>query len=263
MNEPFFFGIPLIARAVAGDWALVEHLFGLTLRSILAQDDVDFRVLLAAHDVPAPWQAVADDPRFTLLPSDWQPEPPTAANDDGGRKKWLVKQCVRQEGGGLLMFLDADDWVPRDLVRRTREAIGPDHVGAVIGSGFALDHASGRMLPFPIGGIFAGAFHQLCGSSTIGRVVPGAPDPLHLAPHATLGSHHQWLAVLDGDGAYLIGTGENHSERDGPFAAWRRRITDAVRRYGHPLDDETARYFGQDDVRPRSGDVRSGAALSA
>src|SRR3546814_9009510 len=115
MSEPFFFGIPLIARAVAGDWKLVEHLFGLTLRSVLAQTEADFRVILAAHDVPAPWRRVAHDPRFRLARADWAPEPPTAANDDGGRKKWLIKQMVRTAGGGLIMFLDGDDWVSRDL----------------------------------------------------------------------------------------------------------------------------------------------------
>ena len=256
MSEPFIFGIPLIARAAAGDWALVEHLLGLTLRSVLAQDDRDWRVLLAAHEVPGPWQAVAGDPRFTLLRADWPVAPPTAANDDGGCKKWLVKQRVRADGGGLLMFLDADDWVPRELVRAARAAIGADRVGAVLGAGHAVDYRSGRALSFPLPDGAGGAFHQLCGSSTIARVVAGAAEPLHLDPHAALGSHHQWpeaaerlgaaLAWLDLPGAYLVGTGENHSERDGPVAAWRRAITDAVRRDGTPLTPTLAARFGQD-----------------
>jgi hypothetical protein len=54
MIEPFTFGIPLIARAASDDWPLVEHLLDLTLRSVLAQRDGDFRVLLAAHDLPEP-----------------------------------------------------------------------------------------------------------------------------------------------------------------------------------------------------------------
>ncbi len=256
MREPFFFGIPLIARAVAGDWPVVEHLLGLTLRSVLAQGDGDVRVLLAAHDVPEAWLAVGDDPRFTFLPADWVPQPPTAANDDGGRKKWLIKQRVRNEGGGLLMFLDADDWVASDLVRRARAAIGPETVGAVISAGHAIDYQSGRTLPFPIGGGFSERFHQLCGSSTVARVMPGAEDPLHSDPHAALGSHHEWpqaaarhgvaLAPLDTVGAYLIGTGTNHSERESPVAWWRRKITDEVRRRGQPLTTSLARRFGLD-----------------
>ena len=255
MTEPFVFGIPLIARAVAGDWPTVEHLLGLTLRSVLAQDDADFRVLLAAHDVPEAWRAVRDDPRFTFLPADWVPEPPTAANDDGGRKKWLVKRRVGAEGGGLLMFLDADDWVASDLVRHARDVVGPDDIGAVISSGYAIDYRSGRTMAFPIGGGFDAEFHQLCGSSTVARVVPGAEDPLRSDPHAVLGSHHEWpqvaarhgvaLARLDTVGGYLIGTGTNHSERESPVAWWRREITDEVRRRGEPLTASLAGRFGQ------------------
>lgn len=256
MTEPFIFGIPLIARDASADWPLVERLLGLTLRSILAQTDGDCRVLLAAHDVPAGWQVLADDPRFTLLRADWPVAPPTAANDDGGAKKWLIKQRVRDEGGGLLMFLDADDWVRRDLVRVARATIAPGHVGALIGDGFALDHTSMRLSRFPIAGAFDGPFHGLCGSSTIGRVVPDSTDPLRLDPHAALGSHHDWaataaclgasLARLDTAGVYLVGTGQNHSERQGPFAAWRRAVTATVRRDGVPVDAGFAARFGQE-----------------
>ncbi|WP_174292432.1 glycosyltransferase [Sphingomonas bacterium] len=261
MTEPFYFGIPLIARAAAGDWQLVEHLFDLTLRSVMAQDDADFRVLLAGHDLPRAWSAVADDPRFTWLPADWAPEPPTAANDDGGRKKWLVRQRMRQAGGGLLMFLDADDWVARDLVRRAREQIGPQHLGGVVGAGFALDYRTGRVMRFPIAGAFEGDFHQLCGSSTVGRIA-GEDHDRHPDPHAVLGSHHEWveaaartgtaLARLDVTGMYLVGTGENHSEAAGPFARWRCGITEAVRSHGVRLDDGLAAHFGQEPLLPQS-----------
>ena len=263
MTEPFFFGIPLIARAVAADWPVVEHLLGLTLRSVLAQEDRDVRVLLAAHDVPDAWRALAGDPRFTLLRADWPPEPPTPANDDGGRKKWLVKQRVREEGGGLLMFLDADDWVAGDLVGRARAAITPRHVGGVVSRGYAVDFSSGRAMPLPLGDGFGATFHQLCGSSTVARVVADADDPFRLDPHAALGSHHQWpetaarlgvaLADLDTAGAYLIGTGTNHSERESPVAGWRRAITREVRRRGEPMSATLAWRFGQEPGTVPSG----------
>ena len=234
---------------------MVEHLLHLTLRSVLAQSDTDFRVILAAHDVPAPWLRVEADPRFTFLRGDWPASEPTAANDDGGRKKWLIKKAVRAAGGGLLMFLDADDWVSRDLVQRARSTIVPGDVGAVLTSGLALDYATLHAAPFPIAGAFDGAFHELCGSSTIGRVMPNSGDPIRLDPHAALGSHHEWiesaerlgvsLAALPARGAYLVGTGQNHSERQGPFAAWRRKVTDAVRGAGAPLCPRLAHEFGQ------------------
>ncbi|WP_174296874.1 glycosyltransferase [Sphingomonas bacterium] len=256
MSEGFTFGIPLIARVAAGDWALVERLLALTLRSVLAQRDGDFQVILAAHDLPEPWRAVERDPRFTLLRADWSPAPPTAANDDGGAKKWLVKQRVRDAGGGLLMFLDADDWVSRDLVASARACISDGHVGAIVDDGIALDWRTLRAARFPMADVFEGGFPDLCGSSTIGRVVLGRDDPLLLDPHAALGSHHEWrnraaaigapLARLPVEGVYMVGTGQNHSERQGPFADWRRDVTEAVRRTGKPLDTATAQGFGQD-----------------
>lgn len=255
MTEPFTFGIPLIARASSGNWQLVEHLFELTLRSVLAQSDADFRVLLAAHDVPARWRSLATDPRFVLLQADWPAQHPTVANDDGGRKKWLIKQAVRRSGGGLLMFLDADDWVSSDLVRTARSTMKPDDVGAIVSDGYALDHASLRVLRFPIADAFNGEFHELCGSSTIGRVVPDSSDPIRLDPHEALGSHHQWLksasdqnvalARLAVAGMYLVGTGQNHSEQHGPNGDWRKNVTEVVRQSGVPLEPGLAAEFGQ------------------
>lgn len=256
MSEPFVFGIPLIARAVAADWALVDRLLGLTLRSVLAQEDGDFRVVLAAHDRPDAWDTVAGDARFELVRADWTPEPPNAPNDDGGRKKWLVKQRVREGGGGLLMFLDADDWVARDLVARARAAVTAGHVGGVVSDGVALDWQSRRVARFPLPGPFAGPFHALCGSSTVARVVPDGADELARDPHGVLGSHHQWperavelgvrLAAIETAGLYMIGTGQNHSEHQSPVADWRRGITEAVRAEGVPLDAATAARFGQE-----------------
>ena len=266
MNERFVFGIPLVARAVAGDWALVDRLLELTLRSVLAQTDGDFRVLLAAHDEPASWKPVSRDPRFELLRADWTPEPPNAANDDGGAKKWLIKRRVRELGGGLLMFLDADDWVARDLVAVARGAMTPDHVGEIVAHGIALDFATMRVAPFPVPGAGDFPFHALCGSSTIGRVVPGSADPFEADPHLALGSHDEWeerargagrtLARLETRGAYLVGTTQNHSETDGPFARWRREITEAVRRHGAPLDARMARSFGQELAELRTDPAR-------
>ena len=256
MTEPFVFGIPLIARAAAPDWSVVERLFGWTLAALLAQTDRDFRVILACHDVPRAWATVADDPRFRLAPADWPVEPPSAANDDGGAKKWRIKQAVREDGGGLLMFLDADDWIARDLVATARATLRPGDVGAVVLHGHALDYRTMRATPFPLGDVYPGPFHGLCGSSTIGRIMPGAAQPHRIDPHAVLGSHHEWpdraealglpLARLDTSGVYLVGTGQNHSEEHGPFTDWRTQVTAAVRARGQVLTADLAQRYGQD-----------------
>jgi hypothetical protein len=255
MKEPFFFGIPLVSRAGAADWAVIERLFSLTLRSLLAQTDRDFSVILAAHDVPAAWHGVSREPGFHLIRADWAPEPPTSANDDGGRKKWLIKQAVRARAGGLLMFFDADDWAASDLVEKVRAVMHPRHIGAVVTNGFALDYASLRLARFPIADAFDGPFHALCGSCTIGRVHAAAPEPHLLDPHTALGSHHEWegraaqhgfsLAHPATEGLYMVGTSENHSESHGPFAEWRRHVARAVRSHGTLLDPGLAQAFGQ------------------
>lgn len=247
MSERFVFGVPLIARASARDWALVDRLLSLTLQSVLAQRDADWTLVLAGHDRPACWGAVADDPRFVWLQADWPAEALNAANDDGGRKKWLVKRWLREAGGGLLMLLDADDWIDRGLVGVARASIGREHVGGLVAHGVAVDVASGRAAAFPIDGF---AFHELCGSSTVARVDPLGEREIDRDPHAVLGSHGDWaeaewpLAMLDVAGAYLVGTGASHSEDAGPHAEWKRGFADTVRRTGKLLDADAAARFG-------------------
>ena len=127
--EPFTFGIPLIARAAAGNWALVEALLDLTLTSVRAQSDPDFRIVIAGHDWP---QIPLDAERTTFIPAGWPAEPVRPDNLDSGRKKHVIEQHVLANGGGLLMFLDADDWVDIRLVETARRMIGPNHVGGLI-----------------------------------------------------------------------------------------------------------------------------------
>ena len=256
-RERFVFGVPLIARSAAVDWARVGELLGLGLRSVLAQTDADFELLLAGHDLPQSWAELAgDDRRFRFLPADWDPQAPTRCNDDGGAKKWLIGQHVRRGGGGLLMFLDADDLVDRGTVAAARRAIRREHVGGYVGEGIVLDYRSLRFVRLPEPRVYDGPFLELCGSSTIARIEPESPDPVRRDPHGTLGSHHRWpdaaaaigarLARLPVSGAYLVNTGENHSELHGPFAGWRRELNAAGRRFGAPLDGATAARYGID-----------------
>jgi hypothetical protein len=255
LKERFTFGIPLIAKASAADWGLVDRLFRLTLKSVLAQTDQDFVVIMAGHDRPPAWDAcIAKDPRFVFEQADWPAGVPSAANDDGGMKKHLIKQRVRASGGGLLTFLDGDDWVDRDLVRAARAQVTPDHLGGIVRHGYAFDFQSRLAVMFPIPGAFDGPFSQLCGSSTVARIDPGSADPARADPHTFLGSHHEWeerarqtgqtLALLDLLGAYVIGTNQSHSESQGPFATWRRTLADAVRAQGAPLDEHELGRFG-------------------
>ncbi|WP_102959838.1 glycosyltransferase family A protein [Mangrovicella endophytica] len=250
-RTPFTFGIPLIAREATRNWPLVEALLGLTLRSVAAQTDADYRVVIAGHDAPS---CVDDDPRITFLPADWKAEPVRADNLDAGRKKHAINAHVAAEGGGFLMFLDADDWIDTRLVATCRAGITAEHVGGIVTTGFAVDAQGLKAAPIPHPAIFDQDFHRICGSTTIARIEPGSDDPLRRDPHAILHEHYRWIEVaaehggqvarLDLLGAYLVNTSQNHSETHGPFADWRRSFTAAVSHEGEPVDDAFAARFG-------------------
>ncbi len=249
--EPFIFGIPLIARASARDWPRVEALLGLTLASLQAQTDRDFRIVIAGHDRP---RTVFDDPRLSFLAADWPAEPVRPDNLDSGRKKHAIGERVRAEGGGLLMFVDADDWVDRRLVEAARATIGPHQIGGLIATGFATDLCALRAVPLPHPRIFHGGFHRLCGSSTIARLVPDDPDPLRRNPYTILHEHYRWIEVareyglavarLPVSGNYVVNTSENHSEIHGPYAEWRRDFARRIGREGEAIDARFAAGFG-------------------
>ena len=241
-SEPFTFGIPLIARAAAADWPLVERLLALTLTSLAGQGDHDFRTIVAGHDRPNLDVAVP----FDFLQAHWPVETVRADNLDRGRKVQAINEAVLADGGGLLMLLDADDWVDTALVATARATILPGQIGAVIERGYAIDPREGRALPVPHAAFDKG-FDRLCGSSVVARLDPRADDALHRDPCAVLHEHYRFADLaresgalcssLEVPGAYVVNTAANHSEEHGPFAAWRRSFNTAVSRDGLPMDD--------------------------
>lgn len=250
---PFTFAIPLVGRAAAADFALVEALLSLTLRSVLAQTDPDFAVLVLGHDRPS---ALPDDPRVRFVAADWPCAPQDPANDDAGRKRHRLGRLAAARGAGFLMLLDADDLVSRDLVARARAEIPPDAIGGVVAHGAMLDLATARMAGLPLPGVYERPFYTLCGSSVVARLRPGDPDPLRADPLCVLRDHHCWpeaahalgaqVVALSARACYLVGTGASHSERHGPFAAWRAMLNEAVRTIGRPADGASLAGYGID-----------------
>jgi hypothetical protein len=268
-RRPFTFGIPLIARASARDWPLTTALLGLTLASVRAQTDQDFRVVIAGHDRP---DLPFADGRVRFLGIDWPAGPVRSDNLDSGRKKHAISRLVLENGGGLLMFLDADDWVDVRLVEEARASIGPRHVGGLIAAGFATDFRTLRAAALPHPRLFDGEFHRICGSSTVAQIEPDAADPLRRDPCRVLHEHYRWIEVAREHGAelarlavsgnYLVNTSGNHSEVHGPYAAWRRRFNRGVSRQGSGIDAAFAARFGLhlEQVRDTSARFFPGAA---
>src|SRR3954468_15242270 len=94
---PFVFGIALVPRALAHNWALIEALLDLTLASMQAQTDQNFRVIIAGHDRPR--TSMDGDPRLTFLPMEWPVQQTGPHNDDSGRKKHALNDYVLSRGG--------------------------------------------------------------------------------------------------------------------------------------------------------------------
>ena len=218
---------------------------------------------MAVHDRP---RIAVPDRRVEIVEVDWPVEPPGPHNDDSGRKKHRLSDMVRDRGGGYLMVLDADDWVDRDLVAAARATIGEAEVGALVETGLALDFATLRSAPLPHPALEGLPFHRFCGSCGVVLLRPGAGTEIRRDPFAVLRSHHRWvevaeehgagLARLPVSGAYLVNTGENHSDLHGPYADWRRGFVARVNAVGDPLDAGTAARFGQDLAALRAAAAR-------
>jgi hypothetical protein len=249
MAEPFTFGIAVLARATAGDWSRVARLLELTVRSARAAADADTRVLVVGHE-PGP-------DGVESLVVDW-PAPGRAAfqaqMDDAGRKQRLLQQTVLERGGGLLMLLDADDWVETRFVAAARAAVGPERVGAVVERGSLVDLRTRRRAALPDPRIFDGPFHRVCGSSGVFRLQPESADPFQRNPLFELRVHSRWaeegaargspLGVIEAEAAYLVNTGENNSEIVGPHADWKAGVVREVNRLGRALTEAEAARWG-------------------
>lgn len=249
MAEPFTFGIAVMARATAGDWGRVRRLLELTVRSARAAADADTRVLVVGHE-PGP-EGVES------LVVDW-PAPDRSRfqdqMDDAGCKQRLIQQAVLDRGGGLLMLLDADDWVETGFVAAARAAIGPERVGAVVEHGALVDLRSRQVASLPDPRIFDGPFHQVCGSSGVFRLRAEAADPFRRNPLSELRVHSRWaeeaeargtpLGRIGAEAAYLVGTGENNSETVGPHADWKAGVVREVNRLGREMTEADAGRWG-------------------
>lgn len=253
--EPLTFGISVIARETARDWSQVRRLLGFTLKSVRAQEGGGCRTVVAAHD-----RLDLDDPNAELLLADW---PAPGRGDhlgqmvDAGRKQQLVQRRTLERGGGLLMLLDADDWVETGFVRAARAALSDrDAVGGLVERGPLVDIGAMRTAAIPDPTIVAKPFHEVCGSCGVFRLRPEETDPFRRNPLSRLPLHHRWreearslgvqLAALPAEAAYVVGTGQNNSETVGPHTAWRRGVTAEIARRGTPLDAAFAARFGQD-----------------
>lgn len=251
----FVFGIPLVSRKIASDWSNVIFLLGNTLRSILAQSDPDFRILIAGNEQPDIPEL--GDPRveFLVCPS---PEKSTLTKKemmwDKGSKKERLGKRLRQLGGGFLMLVDADDLVHRDVVSHARKSTH----GCIARMGYSLDVRRSAIFDLPA--LTGRPFDQTCGTCAVVRFsvedLP-APDSDWQASsdlyfyRLSFASHRKWAKVAVEHQrpladfpfpatAYIVNHSSNWSEVD--LAA---RPRNPLRWFAHWKRIRSARVSGQ------------------
>lgn len=165
------FGVPLISRAKAEDWAWTTHQFNATLGSLFRQTVPAFRVIVALWDEPD--ISVQVDERLELLRiPDVEPAPGDRhkMRRNIRTKRHAIARRARELGGGYLMFVDADDLIRPDLVSFLRNYPHPS--GYVMAEGYVLNASTGEIAPYPMPGYEKWTFDYICGTSNILRFSP-------------------------------------------------------------------------------------------
>ncbi len=163
------FAIPVRRPVSAADRARIDEVLAMTLRSIYAQTDEGFRIVAAMSHEPALPAFV--DYRFEILRvGGWRPVSWDDANAENGNRRYLLARRFAEQGGGYLMFCDADDFVSRNLVAHVRSTMEPH--GYAVWQGYVFDAAANVIAPYPVAASEANAFHHFCGTSLIVRLTP-------------------------------------------------------------------------------------------
>ena len=204
-----------------------------TLRSILNQDEPDFRLVIVANEPPD--CQLPDDMRIKVVKVGFPPatrlgRPSLAGIEaDKGAKLGVGSSVAMQDQPSHLMFVDSDDFIHRGIARLAGEH--PDAAGWFADSGY-LHRRGARSMH-----LITHGFHQVNGSSHVMRSdILAVPDDIALeterddvitrigrgVPSNTMGRHRPIVGFFEALGTPLspfpfpaaiweIGTGENSS----------------------------------------------------
>ena len=142
MSQFLTFLVPLRSRVNTNDWSLVSNLCRLTLQSLHAQSSNGSQTLLICHELPEGENALPDS--VEVVKADFPPPSQSAfacRDNDKWRKLQLGLSLLAADPSEFFMFVDADDWVHRNLsehLQRTR----PNN-GAAITKGYLYEVGSG------------------------------------------------------------------------------------------------------------------------
>lgn len=217
MNDVTF-GIPLISRRVARDWPSCERLLAATLRSVFNQAGASIRVIVACHEAPKIEEI--RDSRVIVRPVDFDiPRFRWEMELDRMRKWEVLGSELRSQGGGWMFFLDADDFVSRDLAKTIRQSRAK---AVIVRRGYRLDLRTGRYQNF-------GKLWGKCGScvavhweaSELPLTTPADNPPIYhefcehrhyLLPQLFSALGWRWQFLEPPLVAYVVNHGSNESE---------------------------------------------------
>ncbi len=140
--------IPLIARRLARDWEMVCHLLDATLRSIYAQTDPRWRVVVVGTDPPVLTTPVDERFEFVSTTYDLADASLRAQRVDASFKRRVAERYARARGATFVFFCDSDDLLSSELVQAILSANHP--YGCILGRGYVLDLGERRLAPLPL-----------------------------------------------------------------------------------------------------------------
>lgn len=211
--------------ATAKSWSHTMKLLERTLRSVCAQTDQNFRILIVCNEMPV---LNFDHPNIEFLPVNLPP--PVASFDelvlnmdairnDRGKKYLAALYHLRAANPSHVMFFDADDCVSNQLAETVLS--GPQNASWFVGDGYLYSEGSRFIYRMD------GGFSEKCGTCHIFSysIFDLPEDRTTLSDEwirRTLGSHihvktflqekNVTLQKLPYRGAiYIVNTGENHS----------------------------------------------------
>ena len=156
----FVFGISLASAQASSDWAKTTQLLSQTLKSLIAQSDGRFMVLICGHDHPSVPEM--SDSRVVFFECDAPPPKDSSRyRNDKMRKRRLLGSALRELGGGYFFPLDADDLVHKNFVEYVLK--DNNRRGYLIDKGYVLDDTNRKLAK--VKDVWDSDFNYVCGSS--------------------------------------------------------------------------------------------------
>ena len=205
------FIVPLKSRTVSKSWARVSSLFERTARSICAQTDKNFKLIVICNELP---EMEFRHPNMEFVQVDIFPIESThewinrGREDDKARRIMAGMAKANEYNPSFVMVVDADDCIRNNLVEYVLSQ--PLNKGWYVSSGYV--HKQGSRWVYKK----KNEFQVVCGSSLILKpddVIKAIISDSHgyCYQHQSLPSNDILLNALPFPGAvYTVLNGENH-----------------------------------------------------